>query len=356
MIVISISLIIAFLFAAAGGLVWLLARLLRISGKGLKIFKITLMSFLIFLPLFIFLISPLLVSYFVVTASTRPQDRLTTETPLDYGREFADVEFTSADGVVLRGWWMRGDEDRPAVIGGHGLFRSRREVLERSCRFNEEGYPVLIFDFRNHGQSDDENVSLGLKERLDFLGAYEFLKKTEGKKRFVFMGVSMGAVAAIHAAVDCQQDLNGIIADSPFQNLKETVAQHTGLLLNLPSFPFADVFVWNLARTNEISADDLDTVKAFGRVRGVAALLISGGEDRRMPPATARRIFDSISHPNKKIVLFEGARHGAAYRSNPKRYMKASFDFLQREQVPLHPEKGTKTIQKSNPISNSEGE
>lgn len=355
MIVISISLILAFLFAAAGGLVWSLARFLKIISKGLKIFKITLLAFFLFLPVFIFLISPLLVSWLVVTASTRPQDRLAVETPLDYGRKFTDVEFTSTDGVVLRGWWMRGDEDRPTVIGGHGLFRSRREVLERSCKFNEEGYPVLIFDFRNHGQSDDEKVSLGLKERLDFLGAYEFLKQTKGKKRFVFMGVSMGAVAAIHAAVDCQQDLDGVIADSPFQNLKETVAQHTGLLLNLPSFPFVDVFVWNLARTNGISADDLDTVKAFERVPGLATLLIYGGEDRRMPPATARRIFDSITDPKKRLVIFESARHGAAYRSNPKRYMKASLDFLLREQVPLHLGRGTNIIQKFNPKSNSEG-
>ena len=331
MLLLYVCLIISLIFALGGCLVWLAARVLKIRRSGWKIFKGTLFSLLIFLPVFVFLISPLIVSYLVVNASTRPQDQASTDSPGSYGNDFSDVEFSNRDGLTLRGWLMEGEEIKPTIILCHGLFRNRREVLERGCALNRQGYSVLLFDFRNHGQSDRKNVSLGFKEQLDVLGAYHFLKKTRTRKgeRFVLMGVSMGAVAAIHAASNCWQDLDAIIADSPFQSLQETVSHHANLFLHLPSFPFVNLFVWNLTRINGFKAGDLDTVQALKRIDNSPILLMYGKDDRRMPPTAAGRMFEAIPHRNKKIMFFEGATHGAAYRSHRDLYLKTVLDFLE---------------------------
>ena len=326
--VIFSSLLIAVVFALGSGLVWIAARAFRIRSAGWRIFKGTLFSLVLFLPVFVFLITPMILSYWVSNMGTRPPERRLTDTPADYGNDFTDVEFPSRDGLMLRGWLMRGEATKPTIIFGHGLFRSRREGLERGSALNKRGLSVLLFDFRNHGESDGRFTSLGFLERLDVLGAYDFLKEKRERRRFVLLGVSMGAVAIIHAADAFQQDLEAIIADSPFQSLNETVAHHTGMLA-LPSFPFADLFVWNFTRITQYSAEDLNTLEALGRLDEIPVLLIYGKKDRRLPPSGIQNIFDSIPSAKKKLLLFEDAFHGAAYRINPELYVEKVVEFLE---------------------------
>jgi len=326
--VIFLILLIAVVFALGSGLVWIAARAFRIRSAGWRIFKGTLFSLVLFLPVFVFLITPMILSYWVSNMGTRPPERRLTDTPADYGNDFTDVEFPSRDGLMLRGWLMRGEATKPTIIFGHGLFRSRREGLERGSALNKRGLSVLLFDFRNHGESDGRFTSLGFLERLDVLGAYDFLKEKRERRRFVLLGVSMGAVAIIHAADAFQQDLEAIIADSPFQSLNETVAHHTGMLA-LPSFPFADLFVWNFTRITQYSAEDLNTLEALGRLDEIPVLLIYGKEDRRLPPSGIQNIFDSIPSAKKKLLLFEDAFHGAAYRINPELYVEKVVEFLE---------------------------
>ena len=326
--VIFSSLLIAVVFALGSGLVWIAARAFRIRSAGWRIFKGTLFSLVLFLPVFVFLITPMILSYWVSNMGTRPPERRLTDTPADYGNDFTDVEFPSRDGLMLRGWLMRGEATKPTIIFGHGLFRSRREGLERGSALNKRGLSVLLFDFRNHGESDGRFTSLGFLERLDVLGAYDFLKEKRERRRFVLLGVSMGAVAIIHAADAFQQDLEAIIADSPFQSLNETVAHHTGMLA-LPSFPFADLFVWNFTRITQYSAEDLNTLEALGRLDEIPVLLIYGKKDRRLPPSGIQNIFDSIPSAKKKLLLFEDAFHGVAYRINPELYVEKVVEFLE---------------------------
>lgn len=320
--------IIALIFAAVGFLVWLLLLVLKIRRKGWRIFKGTALSLAFFLPVFVFLISPLILSHQVANSSTRPQDQVLTHTPATYERPFCEVRFASRDGLPLQGWFMDGERTKPAFILCHGLFRNRQEVLRRACALNQQGFSTLLFDFRSHGKSERGFVSLGFQERLDVLGAYDFLKKEQNKKRFVLLGVSMGAVAVLHAAPDFQSDIEAIVADSAFLNLDKTVSHHANLFLGLPPFPFAKLFIWNLTRVGGYSESDLDSLEALGKMRNVPILLIYGRDDRRIPSAEARAIFEAIPHDRKEVLFFGGATHGAAYRSDPERYLEVIGEFL----------------------------
>jgi len=308
---------------------WLVTRtLLRLPGIAWRLFKGALISLLLGVPIFIFLVSPLALSFLVTRATTCPSDELLIDTPASYGVKYREVEFSSRDGLTLKGWLTEGTKSKPTIIACHGLFRSRQELLERSCRLAEEGFSVLLFDFRSHGKSDDESISLGLLESWDVLGAYDFLKQTEGRQQVVLMGVSMGAVAVLHAAEQIQPDLRALLVDSPFLSLKDTLTHHAKLFFGLPSFPFVDLFIWNMGRINGYEAEDLDTLAAVRSLRDVPVLMLHGQDDRRIPLSTAQTIFQGIPSEQKKIVVFQGASHGAAYRSDPELYLAEVLGFL----------------------------
>ncbi len=160
------------------------------------------------------------------------------------------------------------------------------------------------------------------------LSGYDFLKNRLDGKQIVLFGVSMGAVAAIHAAKSFGSDLKAIIADSPFLSLKETVTHHTTLFIPLPAFIFAKVFIWNFTRINEFNGYELNSGQAFQTMQPVPILLIYGQEDRRVPPSTARAIFRRIPHQKKDLFFIQHASHGSAFQSNTTRYLKVIREFL----------------------------
>jgi hypothetical protein len=135
------------------------------------------------LLLFVVVGIPYLLAVLITGAGTRPMDLALTSSPSDYGLSFEEVTFPSADGVAISGWFLRGGTRNAVVACGHGLFRSRQEVIDRAVFFRQQGYDTLVFDFRKHGKSGGERVSLGYQERQDFEGAVEFYGRAAGGTR-----------------------------------------------------------------------------------------------------------------------------------------------------------------------------
>jgi pimeloyl-ACP methyl ester carboxylesterase len=200
--------------------------------------------------------------------------------------------------------------------------------LERACRLSRYGHPVLVFDLRCHGQSQRKAISLGFKERLDVLGATDFLNGLQDADGVIIAGVSMGAVASILAAGETIQTVTAIIADSPFDDLSETIGRHTQILLGLPRRPFSDLFIWNLTREADFEAGQLNTIAEFESLVKTPVLLIYGEADQRMTANVARRLYNAIPWPEKKLVFFEGAGHGGSFASAPDEYIHSIVDFL----------------------------
>lgn len=320
---------------AIGVLAFLTWLVLRFFGKrlGRRVFKTALVVWLICLPVLFFIVAPILTSNLVFSgAGTRPRDVGLERTPQNCGRAYQDVRFPSRDGIQLSGWLMDGQADLPAIVLSHGLFRNRHEVLDRGCALNNSGYPVLLFDFRGHGSHEGKSgragTTLGFNERLDVEGAVDLLRSRRSNPDVVLMGVSMGAVADLLAAPDLSPPPVAVIADSPFQNLHKTVARHAWLLLKLPSFPFTQVFCWNLSRMAGFDPDQFDTLAALRKVPQVPVLLIYGSDDKRMPKETARAVYQGIPSPRKDLEFFDKATHGKAYEVDPQRYIRLVLDFL----------------------------
>ncbi len=321
--ILVISGLLGVVFAFLGLLIGLILVAFGVRGHTRRTIRITVACYAAAVPLTLFVALPLLSSYLVANASTRPQDRALRTDPSEFGRSFRPVEFPARDGARLSGWYLEGDASRPLILFTHGLFRDRREVVERVSRLNRLGYPSLVFDLRGHGASERRTVSLGFTERLDVLGARDFARGRLNHRRVVLGGVSMGAAAAFLAAAEAPEEVAGLIADSPFPSLDDTIRRHVRLLLGLPGFPFDRLFVWNLTRMGGFSPEDLDILAAARSLDSLPVLLIYGREDRRMPPAVAEAIHAAIPSPEKELLLVPAADHGAAFRVDPEGYIEA---------------------------------
>ena len=251
------------------------------------------------------------------------------KTPISYGMKFDWVEFTSTDGIPLKGWYVPPPgEARGTIIYCHGLNRTRVEMLPMASFGHQLGYNGLLFDFRHQGSSGGDVTTLGFMEAFDVIGAVDCaLRQRHAAQPFIVWGVSMGAAAALMAAAEAP-NIAAVISDSSFLSLSDTVRHHWRLFFHLPSFPIADEVLYLLAWRGGFWPSDFDLVKAVDRIGDRPVLFVALDNDRRMPPSIARDLYTRATSPYKAVIVLHGQRHGEAFNLDREQYEAAVKQFL----------------------------
>ncbi|MFI7067531.1 alpha/beta hydrolase [Kribbella sp. NPDC050124] len=136
-----------------------------------------------------------------VAATNVPHTAVGAETPGSRGLAFTEVEFATADGVTLSGWYIP-SANRAAVVVLHGAGSTRSDVLDHAVVLARHGYGVLLFDARGHGRSEGRAMDFGWYGDLDVGAAATYLETrpdVDGS-RIGVLGLSMGGEEAIGAA------------------------------------------------------------------------------------------------------------------------------------------------------------
>jgi pimeloyl-ACP methyl ester carboxylesterase len=108
-------------------------------------------------------------------------------------------------------------------------------IAGTSGEAHKRGYSVLLFDFRNHGESDPAHTTIGILESRDVGAASQFAgMKAPGRPQLLW-GVSMGAATALLAVRDFG-GFAGVISDSAFPSFRETIEHHVRLLFTFHRF------------------------------------------------------------------------------------------------------------------------
>lgn len=268
------------------------------------------------------------------------RDPLDSKTPESFGLNFHDIEFSSSDGITLKGWYVpAGGTAKGAIVYVHGYNRSRVEMLPEAVFGHGLGYDGLLFDLRHQGASGGDESSIGYQERLDVEAAARYAREHEqAPPPVIAWGVSMGAAAALMAAAD-SQDVNAVISDSSFLNYSDMIRHHYYLFRGiirrrwwwfppLPAFPIADEVIYWTAWRGHFSPADFDLEKAVSRIGARPILFVGVEGDQRMPPSIARRLYGDAESELKDILIVPGTRHGEGFNSGNKQYEGAVTTFL----------------------------
>ncbi len=286
--------------------------------------------FLLLLILLLILIALWFLALYGVNQWTRPARVSAQAHPRDFGLPWEDVEFTSRDGVKLRGWFIPPPPPATsAVIFCHGHGGNKDPDLIYVPWFFECSIPVLLFDFRNHGLSDGTLTSMGFYEREDLLGAVDYLV-SRGFTRIGLFGFSMGGAIAI-ATAPLSEQIVCVVADSPFAQLQPTLVM--GMCAR--GFPrwFAKVFVrlisWMGARRLKCDPREADPVRAVQHFGQRPLLVILGEHDEYIEPWQGQLLYDKASGP-KEFWLVPGISHRDVSRYRPELYREKVMGFFER--------------------------
>jgi pimeloyl-ACP methyl ester carboxylesterase len=277
-----------------------------------------------------------------------PEWRKMLLSPEDFGLRSEIVDFQSTDGIQLRAWWLPAQKpgETPSravpvasVVLAHGKDENRSGMLSRAAFLVRNGYNVLDVDLRNHGESQGKYMTPGYLEALDILGGVAYLRKRGEEGPIVVLGFSYGAVAALHATVDCP-DITAVIADSAFistSDILNNVAHRKGIALKykigiwfarLPLLDRSSDLVFRLRTGVKLDREKASALSAVERIRGQPILFISGENDWLAPPQNALRMYLEAHNSQKALLIVPGAGHETTYRTAPQLYEAKVLDFL----------------------------
>ena len=166
---------------------------------------------------------------YVVTHSAR------AEVPRpELGTEFEDVQFRTADGLLLHGWYIP-SKNGAAVIA----FPGRSGPQNQARMLARHGYGVLLFDRRGEGESegDPNGFGWGGEQDLDAAASYLRSRPDVDPNRVGVIGLSVGGEMAIHAAAHSDAFAAVVSEGASGQSLRDELA-NPGLgdrLLDLPA-------------------------------------------------------------------------------------------------------------------------
>ena len=241
---------------------------------------------------------------------------------------YQNVQFITSDGLTLKGWYIP-PRNGALVIFVHGKNGNRAGFVDEAEFISAAGYGVLLFDLRNHGESDGNVTTLGLYEVRDVEAAVTFARQTaEPDLPVALFGHSMGAATVLLAAVNIPE-VRAVIAESAYTSVEDNIAEGMRGLIGLPPFPFAPLIVFFGERESGVKISSVRPLDVVGQISPRALMFIHGELDDLILVENSRRLYAAAREP-KELYLLPNAGHSGFLQAAPEEYPRRILAFLEK--------------------------
>ncbi len=229
--------------------------------------------------------------------STRP-------TPAEAG--FPDmevVEYQSAGGLTLYGWYKQAVGDKPTIVYFHGNAGNLLNHSWIARPLLDAGYGVLLVEYRGYGGNPGKPSEAGLY--ADARAGIEYLMSQGiATDQMVFFGQSLGTGIAVKMATE--HSPRALILQSPYTSIAKAGQHH----------------YWYLP-VRWLIKDRFPSDEWIGGVTAPLLVLIAE-EDTIIPPKMSRELFALANQPKTLKALANSGHNDLSGNGG----MKAVLEFL----------------------------
>ncbi|MDJ0660917.1 MAG: alpha/beta fold hydrolase [Crocosphaera sp.] len=239
-------------------------------------------------------------------------------TPADWGMSYEDVWLSvmTPQGKIeqVHGWWINPNSyAKKVLLYLHGIGGNVSYNLSTIQTFYNQGYSVLIIDYRGYGLSQGQFPTESEIYR-DSQVAWDYLTEERGiKPQNIFIyGHSMGGAVAIDLGVR-KPHAAGVIVENTFTSMID-MTDHSG-------------FFYKLFPSQLLVHQRFDSLAKLSLLQ-VPLLLIHGTSDRTVPYTMSETLFQAARVP-KQLLLVEDAGHMDISAIAPEKYIETVQKFEQ---------------------------
>jgi pimeloyl-ACP methyl ester carboxylesterase len=243
------------------------------------------------------------------------------------------TELTASDGVRLAAWYIPAGNGAPptgpTVVLAHG-YGGNKSTMLTVAEILHQRYNLVLFDFRNHGQSGGSQTTQGLLEANDLRAVLGWLREAKAPDRVAVLGMSMGGASALNEAVG-DQEVDALILDS----LHATLSNAIQARLDRQHYPLSLPGAWaillgGLLRTGQ-DMSAVDPISLIGRFDR-PVLIIAGGRDDAIGANDPQDLLAAARNGRAQadLQVCAPANHGQAVERCRGDYADWVLGFLER--------------------------
>ncbi|MBC7659860.1 MAG: alpha/beta fold hydrolase [Chitinophagaceae bacterium] len=231
-------------------------------------------------------------------------------------KAWSAIRFQTQDGLAIAAWYAP-THNGATILMLHGYGNTRNQLLPEAEILRAKGFGVLMYDTRGHGESGGDVIGFGATETLDIRAALAWLEKQSevDMTRIGGYGFSRGGFILARAAAKDRRISSLILVATPSSNFELSVDDNGGGTMGKIKAQIAEIADFALGVSSNLSTT-MDAVKAM---RSQSILIITSTADKTVPLARANEVFNAAQFP-RRMVIFQGAEHGAYQKSDPKRF------------------------------------
>jgi dipeptidyl aminopeptidase/acylaminoacyl peptidase len=275
---------------------------------------------------------PLVAGWLITTGMLHPKPRVEDNSLENMPLPAEDLSFLSRDGTRLSGWFIPAPDRGPApgIVLSHGWARSRCELLPHARFLHQAGFATLMFDYRHRGKSDGSEITMGLREQDDLIGALDVIstRPEVDPERIGLLGMSMGgAIAILVAARD--RRVRALVCEAPFPSFDTILERSLRHYAKLPGFLFGPITKFVLERRLNGSMDTVAPARAAPSLSPRPLFIMADERDAVIGADETARVFEAASEP-KRFWLIEGSDHARGWQTAPEEYERRVLDFFRQ--------------------------
>lgn len=223
-------------------------------------------------------------------------------TPERAGLEYRDIELRAADGTRLHAWWLparSGVAVKGTVLHLHGNGGNLAWHLGGVHWLPEQGYQVLMLDYRGYGLSEGKPRLPEVYQDID--AAFTWLDQApqvKGKPLFL-LGQSLGGALGVHYLAqhpERQSSLQAIALDGVPASYRD-VGRYA-LSKSWLTWPLQVPLSW-------LVPDGDSAIHSIDRIQGTPLLIYHSVDDTIVPLSNGQRLYQA-AHPPRVFQATRG--------------------------------------------------
>jgi len=255
--------------------------------------------------------------------------------PADYGLNYQDIEFSSSDGINLKGWWIP-NQSKTTIIITHGYGANRAGWSGKDKQGRDEyidwiagavplyqaGFSLFFFDFRACGESEGDTITLGYLEEKDLAGAIQWvLKNRDGSTKnptenIGLLGYSMGGNVALRGGVILKKMVEtnqiqsaAVVAVGPtiYNTMVKKSFQYWA---GMPVPPFiAPMFKKSKSLLLGFNVgEEINPTRYVSEISPIPVMYIQAGKDEIGDVSDVKAMFNATGDPKELIIIPDALR------------------------------------------------
>jgi len=232
-------------------------------------------------------------------------------------------ELTARDGTIIKGDFSINEANKGIIVLPHGYSWNREGMLKYAQFYYKNGFSIVLYDQRTHGESTFKYTTMGYLESLDICDVVSWLREKYGKNIPIGIhGESMGAASTM-MSLKHNPNIQFAIEDCGYHSLTDLIIHQVHGLKFLLCGCNIVLKIHEKYRLNYVNPSKNASES------NIPMLIIHGEADGFVPFAHSSVVYEENKH-HAEIYTVPNAKHAESYETDPVKYEEVVMAFINK--------------------------